>query len=194
MTDWCSRPHSYKTIPLTAPAGEAAAAPAGGRRRLQSFKDKEETVFNETRSRFLQATATTAADLEAEAAEDAEDAKRRGGGSKEKMFGTVQSGTFAGITTTLQYVNQGERVAKINFNRLFELSDPELLDLKNGTEFKMILNWGIFKDENDTSTEHIYGAESIKDVQKWILLEPRAAMWLKAPVIVTILVLSFSYL
>ena len=110
------------------------------------------------------------------------------------MYGTLQSGTFAGITTTLQYVNQVERVAMINFNRLFELSDPELLDLKNGTEYKMILNWGIFKDENDTSTEHIYGAQSIKDVQKWILLEPRAAMWLKAPVLATLLVLSSSYL
>ena len=182
MTDWCSRPHSYKTIPPTAPAAGAAADPAadpaGGRRRLQSIKDKYESVFNETRSRFLQATATTAADLEAEAAEDAEDAKRRGGGSEEKMFGTVQSGTFAGITTTLQYVNQGDRVAMINFNRLFELTDPDLLDLKNGTEYKMILNWGIFKDENDSSTDYLYGAASIKDVQKWVILEPRAAMWL----------------
>ena len=94
----------------------------------------------------------------------------------------------------MQYVNQGDRIAKINFERFFELSDPDLLDLKNGTEYKMILNWGIFKNENDTSTEHIYGAESIKDVQKWILLEPRAAMWLKAPVLVTLLLLSFSYL
>ena len=126
----------------------------------------------------MQATATTAADLEAEAAEDAEDAKRRGGGSQEKMFGTVQSGTFAGITTTLQYVNQGDRVAKINFNRLFELTEPDLLDLKNGTEYKMILNWGIFKDGEDTSKKNIYGAESIKDVQKWILLAPRAAVWI----------------
>jgi len=142
----------------------------------------------------LQATATTQADLEAEAAEDAQDAKRKGGGSEEKMSGVLQNGTFNGITTTLQYVNQDKRICKINFERLFNVTNPDVLDLAPELEYKMILNWGIFKDENDTSTDNIYGAESIKDVQNWLLLEPRAAMWLKAPVIITFLVLTFSYL
>lgn len=145
-------------------------------------------------SRFLQATATTAADLAAEAAEDAQDAKRRGPGSEAKMYGVVQSGTFGGITTTLQYVNQADRICKINFERLFDVTDPVVLDLAPELEYKMILNWGIFKNEDDTSTDYIYGAESIKDVQKLILLEPRAAMWLKAPALITLLVLTFSYL
>lgn len=151
-------------------------------------------VYKEVKSRFLQATATTQADLDAEAAEDAQDEKRRGGGSEEKMYGVLQNGTFNGITTTLQYVNQADRICKINFERLFNVTNPDVLDLAPGLEYKMILNWGIFKDENDTSTEHIYGAESIKDVQVWRLLEPRAAMWLKAPAIITLLGLTLSYL
>jgi hypothetical protein len=94
----------------------------------------------------------------------------------------------------VQYVNQGNRTARINFERLFNQTNPDVLDLAPEVEYRMILNWGIFKNENDTSTEHIYGAKSIKDVQKWVLLTPRAAMWLEAPVLITLLVLSVSYL
>jgi len=40
------------------------------------------------------------------------------------------------------------------------MSDPELIDLKHGVPYKVIMNWGIFKDENDTSITHMYGAKS----------------------------------
>lgn len=100
VTDWCSRPDNYKTIvewpestaeplkPKDQPKTDPAAKDGSGR-RLGSFEDMQEIVFEEVQSRFLQATATTKADLEAEAAEDALDAQRKNVGSDEKMYGVL---------------------------------------------------------------------------------------------------------
>ena len=92
-------------------------------------------------------------------------------------------------------MNQSKRIARINFERPFELDDPDLLDLASGVEYKMILNWGVFKNENDTSKEHIYGAQSIADVQDFVLLKARSALMLRTKVvIVLIMILNVSYL
>lgn len=58
----------------------------------------------------------------------------------------------------------------------------------------MILNWGIFKNENDTSTEHIYGAEDIEDVQRWVLFKARGANMLNYKVIgVLFMLINVNY-
>ena len=58
----------------------------------------------------------------------------------------------------------------------------------------MILNWGIFKNENDTSREHIYGAEDIEDVQRWVLFKARSAHMLSYKVVgVLFMLLNVNY-
>ena len=42
------------------------------------------------------------------------------------------------------------------------------------------MNWGIFKDENDTDTKYMYGAEKEKDIQTWILRKPNKAILFKS--------------
>lgn len=55
------------------------------------------------------------------------------------------------------------------------MSHPDLIDLKENNTYEVIMNWGIFKDENDTSTKYMYGAKTMKDVQTWILDKPDGA-------------------
>ena len=59
----------------------------------------------------------------------------------------------------------------------------------------MILNWGIFKNENDTSIEHVYGAEDIEDVQRWVLFKPRSALALSYKLAsVLLMLMNINYL
>ena len=46
-------------------------------------------------------------------------------------------------------------------------------------DYKILLNWGVFEDENDTGPSNrstIYGAKYMRDVIDWKFNEPRASI------------------
>lgn len=75
--------------------------------------------------------------------------RRRMESSKETKYGATRVKTQHGITTTFSSVNQYDKILKISFERLFNQTNPDILDLAPETEYSMLINWGIFKNEND---------------------------------------------
>lgn len=51
----------------------------------------------------------------------------------------------------------------------------EELDWEN-KDYKIMLNWGLFKDENDTNLTMVFGAEQMRDQIDWKFYEPKAAV------------------
>jgi len=56
-------------------------------------------------------------------------------------------------------INLTAQSSNITFQRLFMVDNSPQLDIDwQAGEYMALLNWGIFKDENDTSPDFIYGA------------------------------------
>jgi len=40
-------------------------------------------------------------------------------------------------------------------------------------DYKLMLSWGVFENENDTSKEYLFGAEYMRDQIDWKFYEPK---------------------
>jgi len=59
----------------------------------------------------------------------------------------------------------------MTFTRPFDTGYAKYMQLLNVSEsYKTVINFGIFNNENDTSTQHVYGITKQEDIQNIILL------------------------
>ena len=59
----------------------------------------------------------------------------------------------------------------------FDFNDTFMDDLDwENKNYKIMLNWGLFKDENDTNTTMVFGAEYMRDQIDWKFYEPKIAI------------------
>lgn len=68
-------------------------------------------------------------------------------------------------------------MANITFSIPFDFNETWMMDLDwEYKDYKIMLNWGVFEDENDTSKEYVFGAEYMRDTIDWKFLEPKASV------------------
>ena len=65
---------------------------------------------------------------------------------------------FNGYNTTGMFVDTDELVANISFTRPFTLESDFNMQIYIAQTYKVFLNWGVFQNTTDTSTEYIFGA------------------------------------
>ena len=59
----------------------------------------------------------------------------------------------------------------------FKAEKDFMMDIKwKKKDYRIMLNWGVFKDENDTDKTNIYGAKVMRDQISWQFFEPKGAL------------------
>ena len=84
---------------------------------------------------------------------------------------------YYGVQLTSQAIDTYNRVANLTFTRPFDTGYPTMMQIMNATDkYRTVFHFGIFNDENDTSTEHIYGTNTNNDIQMVELLYATSAI------------------
>lgn len=82
-----------------------------------------------------------------------------------------------GIKTLTMDAETATQVANITFSIPFEFDESFMMDIDwKHPEYKIMLNWGVFDNDNDTSKEYVFGAEYMRDQIEWRFLEPKSSM------------------
>ena len=67
--------------------------------------------------------------------------------------------------------------ANISFQMPFEAAEEFMMDIDwQRKDYRIMLNWGVFEDENDTDKTHIFGAKYMQDQIEWSFFEPKGAL------------------
>ena len=84
---------------------------------------------------------------------------------------------YLDLTTMTVRFDMGLQTTNISFQRPFIVNNSYGMDFNYSyPDYKMYLNWGVFKDDNDESTDQIYGARDTRDILNFTFLEPTRAM------------------
>lgn len=88
--------------------------------------------------------------------------------------------TYLDIKTVSVDFDLGLQMTNISFQRPFNVSNEYGMNFNwSYPDYKIYLNWGVFKNEDDESTANVYGARDTRDILNFTFLEPTRAVWLQ---------------
>ena len=70
-------------------------------------------------------------------------------------------------------------IATFNFQRPFDIknvtAERVTMDIDFQKNYTLLMNWGIFKNHDDTNPDFVYGAQRIEHAQVWQFYRPTLA-------------------
>ena len=84
-----------------------------------------------------------------------------------------------GMKTLSMNVALTELIANITFSRPFQADSSQLMNITwddRTKDYKLLLNWGVFNNENDTSIDKVFGAKDMQDAIAWKFEVPKGGI------------------
>jgi hypothetical protein len=140
---------------------------------------EEKLLLSSGRHRFLQAEQASTGDED----DDAADLARAEGDAEaiSKAEATTNRAPLPeplfGIETTAMSCDVAFQLANVSFQMPFEAQEDFMMDIDwERKDYRIMLNWGVFSDENDTDKTNIFGAKYMEDQISWRFFEPKGAL------------------
>lgn len=186
IKDWCSRGANWGGILEANGRTRYQNDPTLKKREEQYYKERAEAeekarLETERTQAEIAASAPKAGDKGPDDDSDAAVAKLEADAESIAKASTESNVTLPdrlfGIETVTMDAETATQVANITFTMPFDFNETWMMDLDwEYKDYKIMLNWGVFKDENDTSKEYVFGAEYMRDQIDWKFMEPKSSV------------------